>query len=1198
MVFRRCATTSRSRRRERQLSHSLPVVALALLAFAIRPLEGASSSAGFANSWANHLLRYSRLPRHEQSTDASLLPSSLQSAPTSSHNAPASFLPSALPSASAANSRRVSAAPALPQHLPRFLHSAHSPPSPASAPVWHNRVTLSRVAALPPATPSAGSRRVELESTVKIKATTTRPKSVPSTLSAADRTMLLSRMNDARASVSATAVPRPFAALPNLTWSDTLAGSAQAWAAEEAGSVCAGPVDAFGSTLSLWSQQPGSPYGVSWYGFESAAASPAGSTPSDALTAWLYEKAFYDPVRNECADTDDCEDYRQIVWRTTTAVGCGMPITIPPPHPAFSRPRVTCNEANAPIPTSLFVLLCYFDPLTLPPAPPCTIPPFSLAPGPTHPSQRLSSSSSATFTPFTLPLSLPSSSSPPSLSPPLQVTCNEANAPIPTSLFVLLCYFDPFTLPLSLPSSSSPPSLSPPLQVTCTEANAPIPTSLFVLLCYFDPPGNLPNQHPWLSPPSPPSPAPPPPATPPPRPPPPSPRAAPTPPPPPLRAPPPKASSPPPPPPVRSPPPRLPPPASPSPPPPRASPLGVTSVGEGGRETLLQGMNGARLAVPSASLSALTWSDALATSAQQWAANQTASLCSAPLDAFGSALSFSAAIPVAAATLPSLFTAATTSPLVGKQSSSKKGSGKTSGSSTSNSTSGSSSGGGGSAYGVSWYGFESAAATPAGSTPSDALSAWLYEKQNYNSEADTCAAGELCSNYRQIVWKAATAVGCGMAATAVGCGMVGVRLLQPLGVAWWVVALRLELLQQSPMPLPLPLLPHSLLRLAPLSLCLCLSSHLKSHLSLILSSCLSPCLFPCLSPLASPPLPLPPCLSPLASPPLPLSHCLSPLASPPPSPSTIPDHIPTNHPSLLQPTPLARLPSPSSLSALPSSIPPSLSQPSPIPTSPSPPSSFSSSPFLSPSSPCHPLPPSPPPSPCAAPPFPSPPVPPPGTRGGYARGRGEGGAAGAYQQREVGGVGGVFCLFVRVNFESTLSPPVRGPSVLGGGWRAELLALINRERAPASLSALTWSDALATSAQQWAANQTAALCSAPLDAFGSLLPLAATTVPTAVARGVSWYGFESAAASPEGSAPSDAISAWLYEKQNYDPTTKTCSPFDSCDNYRQIVGITTTAVGCGTISCLESKAPIPTGLYILMCHFDPPGYTLTTRRRF
>ncbi|CAI6004209.1 unnamed protein product [Closterium sp. NIES-64] len=946
MVFRRCATTSRSRRRDRQLSHSLPVVALALLAFAIRPLEGASSGAGFVNSWANHLLRYSSLPRHEQSTDASLLPSSLQSAPISSHKAPGSFLPSALPSASAAKSRRASTAPALPQHLPRFLHSAHSQPSPASAPVWRNRVTLSRVAALPPAPPSAGSRRVELESTVKRKATTTRPKSVPSTLGAADRTMLLSRMNDARASVSATAVPRPSAALPNLTWSDTLAGSAQAWAAKEAGSVCAGPVDAFGSTLSLWSQQPGSAYGVSWYGFESAASSPAGSTPSDALTAWLYEKAFYDPIRNECSDTDDCEDYRQIVWRTTTAVGCGM------------------------------------------------------------------------------------------------VTCSEANAPIPTSLFVLLCYFDPFTLPLSLPSSSSPPSLSPPLQVTCNEANAPIPTSLFVLLCYFDPPGNLPNQHPWLSPPSPPSPAPPPPATPPPRPPPPSPRAAPTPPPPPLRAPPPKASSPPPPPPVRSPPPRLPPPASPSPPPPRASPLGVTSVGEGGRETLLQGMNGARLAVPSASLSALTWSDALATSAQQWAANQTASLCSAPLDAFGSALSFSAAIPVAAATLPSLFTAATTSPLVGKRSSSKKGSGKTSGSSTSNSTSGSSSGGGGSAYGVSWYGFESAAAAPAGSTPSDALSAWLSEKQKYNSEADTCAAGELCSNYRQIVWKAATAVGCGM----VTCSET-----------------------RAPSPTTLFTL-----------LCL-FNSQASSNLHPWLAS--------------PPPPPSPP--------------------SPPPSPPRSPNPPPSPPPP--------RRPPPS---------PPLRSSPPPPPAARSPPPR--------------------PPPPVLRPPSPPPPSP----------------------------------------------PPARGAGVLGGGGRAELLALINRERAPASLSALTWSDALATSAQQWAANQTAALCSAPLDAFGSLLPRAATTVPTAVAWGVSWYGFESAAASPEGSAPSDAISAWLYEKQNYDPTTKTCSPFDSCDNYRQIVGITTTAVGCGTISCLESKAPIPTTLYILMCHFDPPGYTLTTRRRF
>ncbi|CAI5995090.1 unnamed protein product [Closterium sp. NIES-65] len=1159
MVFRRCATTSRSRRRDRQLSHSLPVVALALLAFAIRPLEGASSGAGFVNSWANHLLRYSSLPRHEQSTDASLLPSSLQSAPISSHKAPGSFLPSALPSASAAKSRRASTAPALPQHLPRFLHSAHSQPSPASAPVWRNRVTLSRVAALPPAPPSAGSRRVELESTVKRKATTTRPKSVPSTLGAADRTMLLSRMNDARASVSATAVPRPSAALPNLTWSDTLAGSAQAWAAKEAGSVCAGPVDAFGSTLSLWSQQPGSAYGVSWYGFESAASSPAGSTPSDALTAWLYEKAFYDPIRNECSDTDDCEDYRQIVWRTTTSVGCGM---------------VTCSEANAPIPTSH-------------------------ATRPMHPSQRLSSSSSATSTP-------------------------------------------PETFPTNTPGSP---------------------------------------------PPSPPSPAPPPPATPPPRPPPPSPRAAPTPPPPPLRAPPPKASSPPPPPPVRSPPPRLPPPASPSPPPPRASPLGVTSVGEGGRETLLQGMNGARLAVPSASLSALTWSDALATSAQQWAANQTASLCSAPLDAFGSALSFSAAIPVAAATLPSLFTAATTSPL-------------------------------------------SAAAAPAGSTPSDALSAWLSEKQKYNSEADTCAAGELCSNYRQIVWKAATAVGCGM----VTCSET-----------------------RAPSPTTLFTL-----------LCL-FNSQASSNLHPWLAS--------------PPPPPSPP--SPPPSPPR------SP--NPPPSPPP-PRRPPPSPPLRSSPPPPPAARSPPPRPPPPVLRPPSPPPPSPPPARGAGVLGGGGRAELlalinrerwvgwaeyfvylcACMGACalhgcvctawvrvhcmgacalhgcvctawvrvhcmgacalhgcvctawvrvhcmgacalhgcvctawvrvhcmgacalhgcvctawvhvhcmgacalhgcvctawvrvhcmgacalhgcvctawvrvhcmgacalhgcvctawvrvhcmgacalhgcvctawvrvHCM------GACAL-------------HGcvctAWVRVHCMGACAlhgcvcTAWVRVHCMGAcalhGCVCTAWVRVHCMGACAlhgcvctawvrVHCMGACALHGcvctAWvRVHCMGACALHGAPASLSALTWSDALATSAQQWAANQTAALCSAPLDAFGSLLPRAATTVPTAVAWGVSWYGFESAAASPEGSAPSDAISAWLYEKQNYDPTTKTCSPFDSCDNYRQIVGITTTAVGCGTISCLESKAPIPTTLYILMCHFDPPGYTLTTRRRF
>ncbi|GJP51265.1 hypothetical protein CLOM_g10438 [Closterium sp. NIES-68] len=437
------------------------------------------------------------------------------------------------------------------------------------------------------------------------------------------------------------------------------------------------------------------------------------------------------------------------------------------------------------------------------------------------------------------------------------------------------------------------------------------------------------------------------------------------------------------------------------------------------RGMLLTRMNDARLAVPSASLSVLTWNDALASSAQQQAANQTAALCAAPLDAFGSALPF----------------VMTAFPMGVPAQAQKIGTANGSASS--------------SAYGMGWYGFESAAASPAGNTPSDAVNAWLYEKQNYDSAADTCAAGEQCSNYRQIIWKAATAVGCGMVACS-----------------------------EAKAPAPTSL--FSLL-------CLFDSKASSSQHPW----------------LASP--------SPPPSPP-----------SPPPSPPRSPNPPPSPPPP--------RRPPPS---------PPLRSPPSPPPPARSPPPR--------------------PPPPVLRPPSPPPPSP----------------------------------------------PPARGASVLAGGARGELLALVNRERAAASLSAITWSDALASSAQQWAANQTAALCAAPLDPFGSLLPVAATTLPAASAAGsttmrygMGWYGFESAAASPAGNTPSDAVNAWLYEKQNYDPSTKACSASDTCDNYRQIIGSTTTAVGCGMINCPEAKAAVPTSLYILLCYFDPPGYTSTVRRRF
>ena len=43
---------------------------------------------------------------------------------------------------------------------------------------------------------------------------------------------------------------------------------------------------------------------------------------SDAVASWVSEKASYDHASNSCRSGQSCGHYTQIVWATTTAVGC------------------------------------------------------------------------------------------------------------------------------------------------------------------------------------------------------------------------------------------------------------------------------------------------------------------------------------------------------------------------------------------------------------------------------------------------------------------------------------------------------------------------------------------------------------------------------------------------------------------------------------------------------------------------------------------------------------------------------------------------------------------------------------------------------------------------------------------------------------------------------------------------------------
>ncbi len=48
--------------------------------------------------------------------------------------------------------------------------------------------------------------------------------------------------------------------------------------------------------------------------------------PGEAALAWVAEASDYDYASNSCASGETCGHYTQIVWRSTTSVGCAMQV--------------------------------------------------------------------------------------------------------------------------------------------------------------------------------------------------------------------------------------------------------------------------------------------------------------------------------------------------------------------------------------------------------------------------------------------------------------------------------------------------------------------------------------------------------------------------------------------------------------------------------------------------------------------------------------------------------------------------------------------------------------------------------------------------------------------------------------------------------------------------------------------------------
>lgn len=65
--------------------------------------------------------------------------------------------------------------------------------------------------------------------------------------------------------------------------------------------------------------------------------------------------------------------------------------------------------------------------------------------------------------------------------------------------------------------------------------------------------------------------------------------------------------------------------------------------------------------------------------------------------------------------------------------------------------------------------------------------------------------------------------------------------------------------------------------------------------------------------------------------------------------------------------------------------------------------------------------------------------------------------------------------------------------------------------------------------------------------------------------------------------PSQAVAAWVSERQWYNYWSNSCAGGEQCGHYTQIVWSSTRRVGCARVKCLGDRGVFMT------CNYDPPG---------
>ena len=95
------------------------------------------------------------------------------------------------------------------------------------------------------------------------------------------------------------------AGVPALQWSDALTTSAQRWADTLRANGC--------NMRHSGARSLGE--NLAWAGGQML-------SPSQVVGMWVGERRTYDAARNTCAPGAVCGHYTQVVWRSTTQLGC------------------------------------------------------------------------------------------------------------------------------------------------------------------------------------------------------------------------------------------------------------------------------------------------------------------------------------------------------------------------------------------------------------------------------------------------------------------------------------------------------------------------------------------------------------------------------------------------------------------------------------------------------------------------------------------------------------------------------------------------------------------------------------------------------------------------------------------------------------------------------------------------------------